>query len=74
MIVLIRNPITYDSKIPCADPNSKDSITSDKGYCDFYFPEGNSRSRKDRNEFIIIFRISEGSPVSTGRNTEPTKQ
>ncbi|EKR93306.1 hypothetical protein LEP1GSC005_0188 [Leptospira santarosai str. ST188] len=29
---------------------------------------------KDRNEFIIIFRISEGSPVSTGRNSEPTKQ
>lgn len=26
--------------------NSKDSITSDKGFCDFYSPEGISRSRK----------------------------
>lgn len=26
--------------------NSKDSITSDKGYCNFYSPEGISRSRK----------------------------
>ncbi|EMO56628.1 hypothetical protein LEP1GSC161_3152 [Leptospira santarosai str. CBC1416] len=74
MIVLIRNPITYDSKIPCVDPNSKDSITSDKGYCNFYSPEGISRSLK-RPERIHNYLSDFGrKPVSTGRNSEPTKQ
>ncbi|EMM76529.1 hypothetical protein LEP1GSC040_1069 [Leptospira santarosai str. 2000030832] len=54
--------------------NSKDSVTSDKGYCDFYFPEGISRSRK-RPERIHNYLSDFGrSTVSTGRNSEPTKQ
>ncbi|EKO35909.1 hypothetical protein BWD14_05275 [Leptospira santarosai] len=74
MIVLIRNPITYDSKIPCVDQIQKTQSQATRVTVIFILRKVSLAPEKDRNEFIIIFRISEGSPVSTGRNSEPTKQ